>query len=158
MRDSGAEVPLRIIVTAPPPGILYALQENRDPVAQTQSTGGDLAFELTLRVRRDPATGRVRFLGPYAQGPASGRFVYICLGTYAGDPVSRWGGRMKVPLAGLDWPSIERAAAEAGAVLEARVSGTGKDGRPACASVPLLGDGWVLVKPKRPAGSVRGVK
>jgi hypothetical protein len=30
------------------------------------------------------ADGRPRLLGPYVQGPPAGRFVYLCVGQYAG--------------------------------------------------------------------------
>jgi len=49
-----------------------------------------------------------------------------------------------VPLGGITSDLI--AAALAGDVaLEARIEGTARDGGPACATVPLLGDGWRLV-------------
>ena len=150
------EIPLRIVLTAPPPNVLFAIQEKRDPVDQTQSAGSDIAFDLTVRARRDPITGSVRFGGPYAQGPSAARFVYVCIGTYAGDPRSCWSRRAKVPLSGLDWALIERAAADPGAVLEARIPGAGRDGSPVCASVRLLGDGWSLARAKGPAGRARG--
>lgn len=37
---------------------------------------------------------------------------------------------------------VERARESSGAVLEARIAGTAKDGGPACATVPLLDVGW----------------
>jgi len=70
--------------------------------------------------------------------------VYINTGVRAGQPDSCWDRRAKVPLGGITSDLI--AAALAGDVaLEARIEGTARDGGPACATVPLLGDGWRLV-------------
>jgi hypothetical protein len=40
---------------------------------------------------------------------------------------------------------IDTVLATPGAVIEARIAGKAKDGGPAAASVPLLGDGWRVV-------------
>lgn len=37
-------------------------------------------------------------LGPFAQGPPAARFVYVDVGTYAGQKNTPWARRMKVPL------------------------------------------------------------
>jgi hypothetical protein len=43
---------------------------------------------------------------------------------------------------------IEKALSNPDGVLEARIQGTGRDGGPACATVPLLDAGWKVVKLK----------
>jgi hypothetical protein len=53
---------------------------------------------------------------------------------------------MKITLTPVTWEQIDAASKIQSAVLEATVSGVGRDGSPAAASVPLLGGGWV-VKP-----------
>jgi hypothetical protein len=45
-----------------------------------------------------------------------------------------------LPLATITQKLVEQA--KKGAMLEARIAGTAKDGGPACATVPLLGGGW----------------
>ena len=77
--------------------------------------------------------------GPFIQGPRRQRFVYIDIGTYAGQTGCCWSRRLKVPLDGITAKDIR-----AGGVLEARVPGTGRDGGPNCATVRDF-DGWKAV-------------
>jgi hypothetical protein len=136
------EIRLRITLVKPPQGVRFGLQKGKtEIVSVTQSTGEDLAFDLTLRVKERP-DGRPNFLGPFAQGTPDVRFVYVNAGTSAGQAGSPWTRRLKVQLAGISWPQIEVALADPGAVLAARVAGTARDGGPACATVPLLDGGW----------------
>jgi hypothetical protein len=58
------------------------------------------------------------------------RFVYICIGTSAGDHISPWSRRAKIDIHG-----IPREMLIPGAVLEAVLPGREKDGSPACATV-----------------------
>jgi hypothetical protein len=66
--------------------------------------------------------------------------VYIDIGAYAGQVDSEWSRRLKIPLDGVTAEMIAR-----GGVVEARVPGTGRDGRPNCATVKEL-DVWRAVK------------
>jgi hypothetical protein len=134
-----AELALRIVVIGPPPGVTFALQRGKsDLVPPSRSTPKELVFDLTVRVREDD---QPNFLGPFAQGPRGARFVYINSGSYAGQGDTQWARRAKVPLSGITWPLIKRAK---GKPLQARIAGTGRDGGPACATVPLLGAGWQI--------------
>ena len=99
-----------------------------------------MTFEFEVRVGTR-ARGEPNFLGPFVQGPPAGRFVYINSGTLAGQADSIWTRRAKVPLTGITRALIERARV-AGSTLEAEIAGTGRDGGPACATVPLMSDGW----------------
>jgi hypothetical protein len=65
-------------------------------------------------------------------------------GKRAGQFDSCWDRRAKVPLTGVTASLIEQAAALPGAVLETQIAGTGRDGGPSCATVPLVG-GWRVV-------------
>lgn len=139
------EIVLRITVVAPPADIAHAMQHGRDELHQrTRSTGADLHFDFTVRVRA-AAKGGLNFLGPFTQGPPSARFVYVNMGTAAGDARSPWSRRAKVPLMGITEALVDQVLKTPGARLEARYAGTAKDGLPSCASVKLLGDGWTLV-------------
>ena len=51
--------------------------------------------------------------------------------------------RIKVHLSSITWAQIDQVAGMDG-VLEAVVQGTGRDGGPSCASVPLVGGGWAV--------------
>ena len=137
------DVRFRIVLESPPAGIDYALQKGHGSAFETvqtqRSSGTDLRFEFTAQVR--PAGAVADFRGPFVQGPAGGRFVYIGIGQFAGQADTPFSRRLKIPLRGITADMIRRASG--GAVLEARVPGTGRDGTPACASVKEF-DGWQL--------------
>lgn len=139
------ELPLRITVVDPPPNVALAVQRGRDGLLPpTRQTADALVFDFTVRAgERD---GRPNFLGEFAQGTPADRFVYVNSGSSAGQPGSRWQRRAKVKLATITREMIDAALAESGAVLEARFHGIGRDGGPACATVPLLDGGWRLVR------------
>jgi hypothetical protein len=116
----------------------FGLQQGKGAdyrTVQTQrSNGEDLRFDGTVTVKGDRGDGPPNFLGPLTQGPPTGRFLYIDIGKSAGQADSDWDRRLKVPLGGISWEMIERAA-DPELVLEARLPGTGRDGGPSCATV-----------------------
>jgi len=139
------EVSLRITVREPPAGVLFKVQRGKNECLDPRRTSvREIVFEFPIRVRNDRPDGSPNFLGPFAQGPAGGRFVYVNSGTLAGGSVSRWTRRAKVPLAGITWPMIANAVN--GGFVEAGIAGTARDGGPACATVPLLNQGWKFSK------------
>jgi hypothetical protein len=69
---------------------------------------------------------------------------HVNSGTSAGQADSCWSRRAKVPLAGITPALLQSAIRSPHGMLEAKITGTGRDGGPACASVPLLA-GWTLV-------------
>lgn len=99
-------------------------------------------FDFTLRVERH-TEGHLRLLGPFAQGPPNARFVYVNSGKQAGQVETCWDRRAKVHLRDIPAAVIEQAA-RSGGVVETQIAGTGRDGGPACATVPLMG-GWRIV-------------
>jgi uncharacterized protein DUF5990 len=137
------EVRCRIVLETPPAGVDYGLQKGRGSLFGTvqiqRSVGHDLQFEFSAQARASGSAADFR--GPFIQGPAGGRFVYIDIGTFAGQPDAPWSRRLKIPLAGITSDMIRRASGAGGAVLEACVPGTGRDGSPTCASVKDF-DGW----------------
>ena len=141
-------VRLRIVVEQPPAGVQWRLQQGQaELVAPTRVTSDAVHFEFALRVG-PPRDGLPNFLGPAAQGPADGRFVYINSGRRAAQQGTGWDRRAKVPLRGITAALLDAALAAEGHLLEARFAGTGKDGGPACATVPLA-EGWRLVPSDR---------
>jgi len=140
------ELTLRIVLETPPADIVFGLQKGRgsayETVQKQRSTGEDLAFEFVVSVAGGHPPG---FSGPFAQGPRGQRFVYIDIGTAAGQMDSCWSRRLKVPLAG-----ITESMIAARATLEARVPGTGRDGGPSCATVKDF-DGWKIAVRRPPA-------
>jgi hypothetical protein len=139
------EIPCRIRVVGPPQGVDFRLQRGKaELVAPSQVTDGELVFDLTARVGQG-RDGEPNLLGPFVQGPVGGRFVYVNSGTCAGQLHSCWTRRAKVPLGGITAAMIADLAADPSSVAEARIVGTGRDGGPACATVPLLDGGWRVV-------------
>jgi hypothetical protein len=137
-------VPARIVVVAPPPGVVFALQRGkRELSGAVLSRRSDLRFDFILQVSRAPDRS-LRFSGEFVQGPAGRKFVYVNSGTLAGDAPSPWTRRAKVGLQAIKWSTVERVLGQPGAVVQARISGTARDGGPACASVPLLEDRWTV--------------
>jgi hypothetical protein len=141
------ELPLRIVLVAPPPGVDFGLQEGKGndykTIQKQRSKDADLTFEFTLAVKDNREDGLPNFLGPLAQGPTKGRFIYIDIGKLAGQPDSCWERRIKVPLGGITWEMIEKASTDPKLILEARLPGTGNDGGPSCATVKPA-EGWKL--------------
>jgi hypothetical protein len=84
-----------------------------------------------------------KFSGSFVQGPAGGKFVYIDIGTCAGQLGTPWSRRLKVPLTGITWKDID--ALSINSILQTIVPGTGKDGGPNCATVKPFA-GWHIVQ------------
>jgi hypothetical protein len=135
---------IRIILERPPPGVDFALQKGRgkayEAVHRQRSEGEDLTFEFQPSIREGIAGRRAALGGPFVQGPPHQRFVYIDIGTYAGQADSCWSRRLKIPLGGITAKMIGT-----GGVLQTRVPGTGRDGGPNCATVRDFA-GWTLVE------------
>jgi hypothetical protein len=138
------ELPLRIVVDGPVPGVRHRLQRGRgehvEPVVEKPS---EVAFDFTVRVDLSGPRGVPNFLGPFAQGPPAARFVYVCIGQHAGQHDSPWNRRAKIPLTDITAAQIKEALAT-GARLEVHYDGQGRDGGPTCASVRLPAGAWQL--------------
>jgi hypothetical protein len=144
------ELPLRIILLAPPTGVRFALQKGASTAtrrpelvgAQTAHRAGDLVFELTVRARTG-GQASARLLGPFVHGPPADRFVYITVGQSAGQPTSPWKRRAKIPLASISDAMAATVREQPGTWLEASLPGTMADGSPTCATQPFAPNaGW----------------
>ena len=142
MKPAPKTVNLRIILERPTAGVDFGLQEghgNSYTIAQKQrSTGGDLEFEFTVNVK--PGKDQLpNFTGPFVQGPTGEKFVYINIGTCAGQTETCWSRRLKIPLNGTDALATANAVGitwdmlNSGKVLVALIPGTAPDGSPSCA-------------------------
>lgn len=122
-------ITLRLTIADPVPGVRYSLQQDDAPFQPVTATEARLSFDVPVRLSDDD-----RFLGPFVrrEGPQR-RFVYIRIGTSAGDHSSPWTRRAKVDIH--DIPAALLGQARAGRVLEIILPGRGKDGSPACATV-----------------------
>jgi hypothetical protein len=145
-RPADIEVPLRITVVNPVPGVGHMLQRGTSELVPASARSAKaISFDFTLRLGPAPGAA-LRWLGPSAEGPASGRFVYVCIGKRTGQPESPWDRRAKIQLGAITRAQVDAVLAKPGLVLEARYDGVAKDGGPACATVPLVDGAWRVTK------------
>jgi hypothetical protein len=150
------QVRLRIVLVAPPAGVPWALQVGRHELVAPVLVARDrVVLEATATLGPARPDGARPFRGPAVQGPPAARFIYATSGKRAGDADSPWDRRAKVPLPPLPAEVVAAWQRAPDSVLEARVAGAGRDGSPACASVPLLDGGWRLVRPADDVAPVR---
>lgn len=124
-------VTLRLIIDDPVPGVRYSLQKDDLPFEPCTAGDGPMTFEVPITLQPDG-----RMTGPFVrrEGPVR-RFVYIRIGTSAGDHAAAWSRRAKI-----DIHDIPKALLVPDALLEVHLPGRGKDGSPACATVrPAIG-------------------
>jgi len=143
MKPAETLVPFRIVVLEPVPGVVLMLQRGRcDLVAPVHRSAAAVFFEFELRLGPPSGSSQLRWLGDFAQGTPTDRFVYVNAGIRAGQTGTPWDRRAKIKLAGITRRQVDQALATPGLRLEARIQGAGRDGGPCCATVPLLDGGW----------------
>ena len=136
MPDSA--ITLRLTIADPVPGVRYSLQRDDMPFEPVTSTDSPLSFDVPVRLSDDG-----RFLGPFVRREGKERrFIYIRIGTSAGDHSSVWSRRAKIDIH--DIPPALLDQARAGHTLEVTLPGRGKDGTPACATVRPV-KGWKVI-------------
>ena len=130
---------LRITVVDPPPNVSWALQLGRDELVEpTVSTGARVSFDFSVEVVAGDSTSAVRLRGPAVQGRPGERFVYLCVGSYAGQVGAPASGRAKVSLEGITRRLLLAVRAKGSGVLEAEFAGTARDGGPSLACTARL--------------------
>lgn len=138
------ELTLKIVLEKPPSGVDFGLQKgggNKYETIQIQRSSDknvEFEFTITVKVNND---GLPNFLGVFVQGPPTQRFIYIDIGTYAGQKDTTWSRRLKIHLIGISMNTIKELSTNSNKILEARVPGTGRDGGPNCATVKPF-SGW----------------
>ena len=141
-----AEIKIRLVLVDPPVNVAFGIQKGRGAKYETVlvQLGGrsDLRFDFTLELKS--MSGAPNFVGPFAQGPVSDRFVYVGVGTFAGQKDSPWSRRIKIPLSGITETLVREVLSKPGQRLVARIPGTGRDGTPSCATTRIL-DAWKVV-------------
>ena len=144
------ELTLNIILEDPPPGVDFGLQKgsgNKYETIQKQRSGNknlEFEFPVTIKFNKD---GLPNFLGTFVQGTPNDRFVYLDIGTCAGQANTVWSRRLKIPLRGISLDMIEELLGNSNNILETKVPGTGKDKGPNCGTVKPF-TGWYLSKRK----------
>ena len=142
--DMKQELNFQIILQQPNTGVDFGLQKGSGAQFETlqrqRASGKDLLFSFRADIINDK-DGQPDFKGPIIQGPPGGRFVYIGIGSYAGQAGADWDRRLKIPLRNITWELINGLPARPGAGLSTIVPGKGKDGTPNCGTVKPF-DGW----------------
>jgi hypothetical protein len=142
-----SDLPLRLVLVEPPASIDYGIQRGRgsnyEAMFVQQRKRGDVTFDFSIAVSENSKDGSPNFSGEFVQGTPARRFIYIDVGTYAGQKNTPWSRRMIIRLDDVTWPVIRKATTP-GKRLEARIQGTGSDGGPSCATVSPIG-GWTIV-------------
>ena len=138
-----AEIFVRFIVTNPPAGEDFGIQDGKgsryETVGVQRSTGEDIELDFSLQVDGGRPDGGPNFVGPMAQGSPQARFVYIDIAKAAGQDVEE-GRRIKVPLESVTWEMVAGASTtEGNRRLTATIPGD------ASATVHPQG-GWRLVR------------
>ena len=143
-----SELPLRLVLLDPPANIDYGIQRGRgsnyEAMFVQRRRRRDIAFDVSITVSDSRKDGAPNFSGDFVQGTPARRFIYIDVGTCAGQQSTPWSRRMIVLLNGIAWDQINKAL-RPGHRLSGSIQGTGKDGGPSCATVPLIG-GWKVIK------------
>lgn len=125
------ELTLRVVLRKPTAGVDFGLQKGRgsnyEVVEKQRSTGKDLKFEFTVDVKTGK-DGAPDFSGPFVQGPRGDRYLYIDIGTCAGQSNTCWSRRLKIPLS-----CIASDLTDSNSTLLADIPGTARDGGPSCA-------------------------
>jgi Family of unknown function (DUF5990) len=137
------------VLVNPPTGVAFGIQKGRgaqyDTLLVQEGGDDDLCFDFSLTLKSDRPNEAPNFVGPFAQGTAADRFVYIDVGTLAGQKDSCWSRRIKIPLKGITKTLLRDLASRPERRLVARIPGTGRDGTPSCATVSILG-GWEVIR------------
>lgn len=136
---AGSTITLRLTIADPVAGVAYSLQDKANmPVEPRVAGGTPISFDVPVTLSDDS-----RLTGPFVrrEGP-SRRFVYIAIGTSAGQHASEWSRRAKIDVH--DIPADLLVQAREGRLLEVVLPGRARDGGPACATVRPL-QAWRVV-------------
>jgi hypothetical protein len=143
------EVTIEIICTKLPDpawaggGTLHlGIQDDNEVLELTPVNRKRLVFHPVFRVRRH-ADGSANFLGPFAHGPRSERFIYLNWivlndGTAIAAP-----GRIKLHLSHIPWSSIE-SVVDAGKPIKVTLALSNASGKPVFASIRANTAQWAL--------------
>jgi hypothetical protein len=145
---TNTRIKFRIILEKTPLNVCFGLQKGKGTPYETiqKQLGNEqnLSFEGEMQVKRT-AAGSYDFLGDCIQGKTTERFIYIGIGTAAGQLNSIWSRRLKVPLREITAEMMSKLNENDSFCLETKVPAIGKDGTPNCATVKPF-DGWSIQK------------
>ncbi len=120
--------------------VRLGIQKAKEVIEDVPAQGEEVLFSAMVRVRPLAPEGAVDFSGPFVQGKAGERFLYLCWGERQGQ---QWEGfrRAKVPFRLLS-PALLAAALAAAKPVHAVINMTDAKGGPLCATVPEASIQW----------------
>ncbi len=138
----------RIILEKTPINVLFGLQKGKGTAYETiqkqLGDDGDLHFDCVAQIKK-AKNGAIDFAGDCIHGIVEERFIYINIGTSAGQWDSIWTRRLKVPLRNITEEMLAKTSENDLFYLETKVPAIGKDGTPNCATVKPF-NGWKIEK------------
>jgi hypothetical protein len=146
MTPEELEVTIEITCTTPPGpehGSLYlGIQRDEAIIETTPANSKRIVFKPTLRARRN-ADGSVNFLGPFAHGPKTERFIYLNWAEPNVKGQMAMFGRIKLHLNHINWTAVEKAA-KASKPIRVKLALVNAKGGPVLASVRSDAARWEM--------------
>lgn len=140
------DISLRILLQHALEGTKYGLQRGKGSnyeIVQAQfGKGEDLTFDFTAQLKKEKGLSST-LTGLFVQGPPGNRFVYIVIGSYAGQIAAPCSGRLKVPLSETTFQNLQ--SDENNSLWSCVVPGRDNDGKPLFATVRHF-EGWLMGK------------
>lgn len=141
------DITLQVTLEGTPQGVLFGLQKGSgshyETIEPKMGNGSSIQMTCSIRLKKDQK-GDMDFSGPFVQGPNGVRFIYVDIGTAAGQHNSEWSRRLKIPLSGYLLAGKDPASIPPESVFGVTINAIGKDGSPACGTVKNF-DGWKMV-------------
>ena len=141
------DITLQVTLEGTPKGVLFGLQKGSgthyETIEPQMGNGGSIQMTCSIRLKKDQK-GNLDFAGPFVQGPNGVRFIYVDIGTAAGQHGSEWSRRLKIPLSGYMHAGNDPTSIPPESVFDVTINAIGKDGSPACGTVKNF-DGWKMV-------------
>jgi hypothetical protein len=138
----------RIILEQTPNNVGFGIQKGKGTQYEIEQyqlgNGQNLCFDCVAHAKKT-INGSIDFLGVCIQGTTQKRFIYINIGTSAGQTGSIWTRRLKVPLRDITEEMVSKVNENESLCLETKVPAIGKDGTPNCATVKPFA-GWSIKK------------
>src|SRR6188768_3601111 len=96
------EITLQIILIKPTRDVDFGLQKGSgndyETIQKQRSAGQELLFKFPVKIKGEINKDlQPKFSGPFVQGPTGNKFIYIDIGTYAGQIGTAWSRRLKIP-------------------------------------------------------------
>ena len=140
MQTEEHEITFEIVCTRLPDpqsggrGVLHlAIQKDDELLEAAPVSRKRIVFRPVLRVRKH-ADGSPNFLGPFAHGSRTDRFIYLVWTVVEGSALVARLGRIKILLNHIEWADVERALARA-KPIKVTLALTDAKGRPVFASI-----------------------